>query len=316
MSGKMTSVVMIAFNRPDMVRRMLSSYVEADGAATRDVVMFIDGPRDESDRIKCEAVATVADEFKRRLPRLRAIRRPRNLGCRASVVDAVTTVMKDYGRAIVIEDDVLISKTFLRYMDDALEFYKDDKRIWCINGFRNLGVKLPKDYVHDIYLDQRNWSWGWGGWYDRWSQVDFDMKFWPGCHESPTEIARLDACGIELWKMAEDVYAGRLNTWDIQCTVHIVLNGLYTIEPRRLLSKSIGFGSDSTHMSSYDSILASAKYYNLRPRLVADLQPDERILRQLPHATRDVRLLPRVLRKLQRIYASFLPEQVKPVDVV
>ncbi len=311
----MTPVVMIVFNRADMTRRMLLSFLKAEGSTDRDVRIFMDGARNESDRVKCDAVERIILEFKDQLPRMQIVRRDQNWGCRANIIDAVTTVMREYGRAIVIEDDILISRSFLRYMDDALEFYKDDKRIWCVNGYRNLGVKVPRTYKNDIYLDRRNWSWGWGGWYDRWCRVDFDLKEWSSYMSDDRLVAKLDSCGMELRPMAEGVVRGGLNTWDIQCTVHVVLNDLYAIEPRVLLSKSIGFGGDSTHTSGANPILAAAKYYNWLPKLVKNIQPEERILRQLPRATCDLRLVPRIVRKLQRIYASFMPEQLDPVDM-
>lgn len=308
-------VVLIMFNRPQMSARVMRDLKAADDAQERDLFVFIDGPRNEAERLKCEEVVHTVESFRRDFKKMQIICRTRNVGCRDNIIDAVGTVMKRYGSAIVIEDDILISRTFLTFMDQALAFYKDDKRIWCVNGFRNLGIRVPRDYEGDVYLDARNWSWGWAGWYDRWAQVDFDLSYWPSIANDPAIREKVDANGIELWGMAEGVVKGRLNTWDIQCTMHMALYGLYAVESRYPLSKSVGFGGDSTHCTGGNPELMAAKYYNVVPRLVANMKPDKRILRQLRYATADWRILPRITRKLKRMVISLHKNQLMPSDL-
>lgn len=314
MNMRKAPVVLIAFNRPDMFRRVMNGVLSADDVADRDMFVFIDGPRNEPERAKCAEVCRVAESFRGQLHNLTVVARDSNLGCRRNIVESITQVSKTYGRVIVVEDDILVSRTFFTYMDEALGMYEGDQRIWCVNGFRNLGLKIPRDIEADVYLDARNWSWGWGTWYDRWSKVDFDMKEWPRIAADPQLRAKIDSCGRELLYMAERQASGGLNTWDIQCTVHMILNGLYAIEPKVLLSKSMGFGDDSTHCTGANPELATAPYYNIRPRLVAEIGPDHRILDQLRFATSDIRLMSRIVRKIKRIIASFKKVQDKPTD--
>ena len=49
-------VVMIAYNRPDLIRWTMNNVALADGAANHEIFMFIDGPRNEDDELKQELI--------------------------------------------------------------------------------------------------------------------------------------------------------------------------------------------------------------------------------------------------------------------
>ena len=60
--------------------------------------------------------------------------RERNYGLAANVIDSVTQVVNAYGRVIVVEDDLVVAPYFLRFMNDALETYKDEERVGHIQA--------------------------------------------------------------------------------------------------------------------------------------------------------------------------------------
>ena len=61
--------------------------------------------------------------------------REENLGLAESVISGVTEIINKFGKAIVIEDDIVTSKYFLKFMNEALEFYKEQKNIYSISGY-------------------------------------------------------------------------------------------------------------------------------------------------------------------------------------
>lgn len=276
-------LVMFAFNRPEWLRIVLDRLVKAPGVNDRDSFMFIDGPRNDKDKVSCGQVYEHVLGYASQLPRLKIIRRDVNMGCRKNIIAGITEVVDKYGKVIVVEDDILVSDTFFAYMDQALEFYNDDKRIWSINAYQNHNMKVPRGYKLDVYLNAVNNCWGWGTWRDRWDAVDFDMSDWSALRNDEAMVAKLNAAGKFKIPMIEDQLAGRINTWDIQCTYHCVKNGLMSVEPIKRLSKNIGFSStiESTHCKSDNPEIVSQKYYNFQPKLVKGLQPDKRIMCQL-----------------------------------
>ena len=308
-------VVLIAFNRPDTFARVLANLAAAHGVSERDVYVYVDGPRGEGDRALCDQVVDVAERFRDQLPRLSIIRRECNLGCRENVVASISEVMEKQGRAIIVEDDVLVSHTFLDYMDAALEFYRDDQRIWSINAWRNRFVHIPPSYKHDVYLTPRMLCWGWGTWKDRWEGVDFDLTDWPTRGEQSEMCAMLDGAGVDLHRMLQLQYEGVLDTWDVQCCYHVAKNGLYCVEPRFALTKNIGSGVVPTHCIDEDPVVTHAAYYDFSPRLVSGLGPDFLLLRQFPHALFNPSLTVRAYRRLLRWMLRFTPRHDVPVPV-
>lgn len=310
-------IVMIAYNRPELVRLVIDNVSRANNVGDHMVFMFIDGPRNESDRDKQDMIQEIVESHRKWLPKLKIIRRGSNYGCRGNIVDAISRVISEYGKAIIIEDDILISRTFLDYMDEALDFYRDDKTIWSINAYQSPNLQIPKDYPYDVYLNPVNMCWGWGTWVDRWEQVDFDMKDWSTVRDDPKLIAKLNRAGRQLLGMIESQAAGILKTWDVQCAYHVVKNGLMSIEPKFQLSKNIGFSAYEGGEHNNDELpyISRQPYYNFRPRLVSGLKHDPRILRQFEWVGMHKNFCDRVLRKLKRMLAYFKPENLEPIEM-
>jgi hypothetical protein len=64
------------------------------------------------------------------------VERERNFGLARSIIDGVSQVLGSHGRVIVVEDDLLLSPHFLRYMNDGLALYADNERVASIHGYR------------------------------------------------------------------------------------------------------------------------------------------------------------------------------------
>lgn len=298
-------VVMIAYNRPDLFRRALELVAVCEGVGERDIRVFVDGPRREADGPLVAACAEVAEEFGRtRLPRLRVIRRERNLGCQENIVRAIADTLDEFGAAIVVEDDIFVSRTFLRYMDEALALYADDDRIWCVNGFRSPYLRRPK--TGDVYLSPRNMCWGWGTWKDRFEAVDFNMKTWSAERDDPAFRARLDRAGIDLYGLLEMQSQGTLRSWAVQCSYHMVRNGLFAVEPRFSLTKNGGFGTVCEHCRENEPVYARQKAYDFRPVLPRRLEVDEAFLRCFRDVPYSRRWLVRAKRKFRRLVTGWI----------
>lgn len=90
----------------------------------------------------------------------------KNKGLANSIIDGVNLIINNYRKAIIIEDDLIVSEHFLNYMNRALDFYKNNKNIWSISGYSPL-LPCLKRYKQEIYLSLRSSSWGWATWLNR-----------------------------------------------------------------------------------------------------------------------------------------------------
>lgn len=56
-------------------------------------------------------------------------------------------------------------------MNDALNYFESNPKIWSISGF-NIPIEIPKVYTSNVYLFYRGCNWSWATWGDRWKIVD------------------------------------------------------------------------------------------------------------------------------------------------
>lgn len=319
-------LAIFAFVRPLTFEKVLASLARCDDltcGGRRAGYVFLDGARTDGahggDAAKVAAVRELAERFKaERFPSLEIITRARNLGNVPNMRQGISQVLDAHGRIVVVEDDVLVSRHFLQYMDEALDTYRDDLRIWCVNGYRNRLVKVPRRYPHDVYLIPRNGAWGWGTWKDRWDAVDFALSDWPAYRCVPGNLEKVDRAGVDVKRMLDAQHAGQLHAWDVQCTYHIVKNGLWAVEPRLSMTKNIGFGTDGAHCTGENVLVSRAKYYDFSPRLPspAELQPPpDSLARQFPYMAACPFPVTRIVRKVKRLLWRIGPRNDSPVPM-
>ena len=316
MKEQKSPLLLIAYKRTDTLGHALSALAKCKGLNDRPVFAYLDGARSPADETDIENVHKMFVDFKSTVcPELQIVRREKNYGCRENIVSAITEVINKYGRLIIVEDDIVVSKYFLEYMDEALDFYQDDKRIWGINAYRNRFAKIPADYQKDIYLHQRNMCWGWGTWADRWNAVDFDMAYWSDFKSDPKNVERLKAVSFFLPGMIESEYNGLLKTWDVQVSLHIVNENMYCVEPRYCMTRNCGCEGGGGMHCGPNSAVSTQPFYNFKPRLAKDLMPNEKIMQSLCLSDFNPSILARVWRKLLRLLWSFCKITYEPREI-
>jgi hypothetical protein len=96
---------------------------------------------------------------------VRRIYQGKNLGLARSVVEGVTQVVAEYGQVIVLEDDLVLSPSFLDYMLQALDRYAGEKNVYQISGYM-FPVTQPADA--DAFFLPLITTWGWATWRHAW----------------------------------------------------------------------------------------------------------------------------------------------------
>jgi len=240
-----------------------------------EVFIFVDGPRDECDR---EAVAAVTDFAHTITPHV--FSSPLNKGLGASIIAGVTTIIRQYGRAIVLEDDLRLMPGFLLYMNESLDRYQNDKRIIAACGY-GLKVKRPKDYTGDVYLGERASSWGWGTWADRWNAVDWEVKDFQELASNKADQKAFNRGGSDMYGMLKDYMEGRNHSWAIRFCYAQYRQGLYSVHPFKSLVTNEGYGVDATNCTQSYSRFKVELSDAMQFEMPKELMPDEQILRQV-----------------------------------
>ena len=133
-SSALAPVVLFVYARPWHARRTVEALAANADAPETDLVIFSDAARNEKD-------APAVREVREWLPSITGFRsvtiheRQENLGLADSIINGVSSVISRYGRVIVVEDDLITSPYFLRYMNDALELYAHDDKVMHVAGY-------------------------------------------------------------------------------------------------------------------------------------------------------------------------------------
>ena len=111
-------IVIFAFNRPDALQRLADALRKCALFDESKIIVFVDGPRNEPERAKVQTAIEVARSL---TDDVRASAANRGLG--PSIISGVTDVINEYGRVIVLEDDLVPAPGMLMYLNQMLDRY-------------------------------------------------------------------------------------------------------------------------------------------------------------------------------------------------
>jgi len=156
-----------------------------------------------------------------------------NKGLALSIKTGVSGIVKQFGRVIVLEDDLITSPAFLTYMNNALEYYENRKSVFSISGYTMPPkmLQIPADYEYDVFVSLRNDSWGWATWEDRWNQIDWDVTLYPAILSNSYMQEAFNRGGDDVFEMLQMQQSGKLNIWSIQFTMAHFSNHAVSIVP-------------------------------------------------------------------------------------
>lgn len=244
---KYAPVVVFVYKRLDKTKICLEALSENIYAEVTDMYIFSDGFKGKGDREAVEEVREYIRKFskKSRFKSVNIIEREKNLGLANSIISGVTHVISLYGKVIVVEDDLITSKDFLQYMNDALKFYEKNENVGEISAY-TYPLKGLEKYNEDIYMTRKAECWGWGTWEDRWKMADWDMLSYHDFKKNgrEKEFEKLQK-GIN--KMLRMQLKGKLDSWAVRWCYSLFVNNKLTVYPKMSRTVNIGFDGSGSH---------------------------------------------------------------------
>jgi len=293
---KTAPIALFVYNRPEHTRRTVEALQRNEGAAESDLFVFADAAQTPEVAASVKKVRNYAGSIEG-FRSVRTITRERNFGLANSIVDGVTQICGEYGRVIVLEDDLVTSPHFLRFMNRALETYADDDRVGSVHGYwYPVDAPMPDSFFLRIAS-----SWGWGTWSRAWRLFERDGA------RLLSELRRRGLTGAfdldgatPYTRMLEEQIAGKNDSWAIRWDASLFLAGKMSLYPGASLVSNIGFDGSGRHSpvsTAYDHELAST------PVSVERLEPVECVealaaLVRYYRAKRRVEVLKRLLKIL------------------
>lgn len=242
-------IIIFAFNRPQAFQALTASLLANEECKDSDLYIYIDGARAShpQDKEKVEETAKIAHSIKG----FRSITieaSAQNNGLAASIIKGVTEVIDRHGQAIVMEDDLVVSRNFLAYMNQGLRRYINQKKVFSICGYTNK-VTPPHDYGFDSYFTTRSSSWGWGTWKDRWATVDWELADWKTVKANRFRFNRWG--GSDCYGLLDDWHTGRNHSWAIRFCYSQFIQDRVSSFPIISKVQNRGFDGSGTHCKAY-----------------------------------------------------------------
>jgi hypothetical protein len=146
---------------------------------------------------------------------------------------------------IVLEDDILTSKYFLRFMNDALDVYSDDEKVAAL-GACNFFIKHA--VVDDTFFVQMPDTWGWATWKRSWALFNPDAKELICQLRHKGLMDKFNLFGsYDYESMLINQSLGRISSWGIRWQASVLLNDKLVLYPTFSLTTNIGFDGSGTH---------------------------------------------------------------------
>lgn len=239
----LSPVLIFVYNRPEHVQRLLQSLRTNKEAAQSQLFIYSDGPRDEASSDGVKKVRKLLQDIPG-FASVKVIEREGNWGLARNIIEGVTEQVRRFGRVIVLEDDLTVAPFFLKFMNEALEAYRDEPRVGHVQACDFTRDKsLP-----DTFLIKWTGSWGWGTWERAWQYFEPDGKKLLQELEKRKLTYEFDFNGnYGFTRMLRKQIAGRNNSWAIRWNASLFLSDILSLNVGRSLVRNNGFDGSGTH---------------------------------------------------------------------
>jgi len=247
---KLAPLVLFTYNRPDHTRQTIESLQKNELAQECNLYIYSDGAKDESDRFPVEETRSyliTVSGFKS----ITITEKRKNFGLAKSIISGVSEVIEKYERVIVLEDDLVSSPYFIRFMNEALEYYEGNKDMISVSGYR-YPFEVSSEYKESVLALYRFCSWGWATWKDRWESVDWDVKDYGQFINSKVERSLFNRGGTDLTRMLEKQIRCEIDSWAIRFAYHHYKCRGMALFPTKTLITNIGHDGTGTHCRRSD----------------------------------------------------------------
>jgi glycosyltransferase involved in cell wall biosynthesis len=245
MSVDLAPITLFVYNRPDHVRKAIKSLAGNALAGESNLIIFSDGAKDDSDATKVSEVRRFlhrVDGFKS----VKIVERAENHGLSRSIITGVTEICNVYGRVIVLEDDLVLSPYFLKYMNDALTLYRDDDKVISIHGYLYPIKAVPPE---TFFLKGAD-CWGWATWKRGWDLFESNGALLLQEIRTRGLEKEFDMGGVYPYThMLKQQVKGNNDSWAVRWYASAFLNDKLTLYPGRSLVYNIGNDNTGTHCS-------------------------------------------------------------------
>ena len=237
-------IALFVYNRPEHTRKVVEALLKCPEAKDSDLIVFSDAPRGLKDIGNVRQVRDFLNKISG-FKSVKIIERKANFGLALNIISGVSQVLDTYDNIIVLEDDIIVEKCFLEFMNKALDTYKNNKQLFSVNAC------IPFNYIpqgNNLLFSDIFSCWGWATWRDCWHlyEKNPERAFNDLRNFNLRKKINLDNHVNIAWQIDAN-YRGEKNTWacfmNFTCAKYNMLN----VYPPSSIITNIGQDGSGEH---------------------------------------------------------------------
>lgn len=242
MKNNIAPIVIFSFNRPIKIKKLFKSLKKNRLSKLSKIYIFQDNFRFKKDKKSVLQNIQFFNSLKG-FKKIKLIVRKNNYGFYKNFHGGLNFFFRYEKKGIILEDDLIVSKYFLNYMNEALNKYESDKRVWHISGW-NYDIKILNQY--DAYFGKHISSWGWATWRDRF--IKYKKKPSALLKWKKNKIKKFNLNdSYNFYSQIQRNHSGALDSFAVFWYATIFNSNGYTLFPKKSLVRNDGIGKNATH---------------------------------------------------------------------
>lgn len=237
-------IALFVYNRPGHTRQTVEALLVNAEASKTPLYIFSDAPKNAASKAPVAEVRAYVRTITG-FQSVALIERESNYGLARSIINGVTKLCDEHGRVIVLEDDLVVSPYFLKYINDALDLYEYEERVVSVAGYR-----YPIDHESEsstFFLKGTN-CWGWATWKRGWNLFEADGNCILAQLRKRGLTREFDMNGAYGYtRMLKGQVRGENESWAVRWHASAFLKDRLTLLPYKSLVKNIGFDGSGVH---------------------------------------------------------------------
>lgn len=246
---KYSPIAIFAYNRLHHLQKTVFALLKNPESSFTDLFIFSDFPKLEKDKLNVKSVRAFLTEIKG-FKSVTIFERTKNLGLAKSIIDGVNEVFQKFESIIVLEDDIIPSPFFLKYMNDGLKMYDDVNKVGCIHAYTYPGsVSLPETF----FLRGAD-CWGWGTWKSSWKLFEENGQL------LLDKLINSNLCNLfdleshaPFSQILLDQINGEVDSWAIRWHASLFLANKFCLHPGKSLVRNIGLDASGSNCPETDA---------------------------------------------------------------
>ena len=255
-------IALFCYNRLAHVKKVFSSLENNSEFSESKLFVYIDGPRSDTDLEKGNEIESFFHSVNNS-GQIQIYRSKMNLGLSKSIKSGITKTLSEFSKVIVLEDDIVVSRFFLQFMNEGLDHYENQNSVASIHGYL---YPLKKKFDKPFFIRGSD-CWGWATWRRAWKLYNDDGEelYNSILNQNLQEHFDFNGRGGYM-NMLKDQIIGVNDSWAVKWYASTYLNQMLTLYPNISLVKNIGFDGTGYHSNCTNSYLTELSELRINPK--------------------------------------------------